>query len=168
MLPVRLPWMPQNCQPKLQVVAATALLLLAVPGCGAKEVTAAKPAPNHGYVDVPRAPDRAARAEPVAAAPLGAPVDHTGEIRRHPDAGTKMEMITGRYHLYVGSEALWLEPSATVGEADFDAVAGKQVRVTLRKRDDAAVTSNPDNVQRPVDGLPARTVYVVVALAVLK
>jgi hypothetical protein len=79
-----------------------------------------------------------------------------------------MEMITGRYHLYVGAQALWLEPSDTVREADFDAVAGKPVRVTLRKRDDAAVTSNPDNVQRPADGLPARTVYVVVALAVVK
>ena len=149
--------------------ASLTVLLAAVAGCGSQTGVTAKPEPkNHGYVDVPRAPDRAATTEPTAAAPLGAPEQHTGEIRRHPDAGTKMEMITGRYHLHTAGEMLWLEPSTTVREADFDAVAGQQVRVTLRKRDDAAVTSNPDNVQRPVDGLPARTVYVVVALAVVK
>ena len=154
-------------------VVVVVLWTTALTGCGtskaASKPAASKPAPaSNGHVFVPRAPDRPVTTESAKATMLGAPVQFTGEIRRHPQAGTKMEMITGRYHLYVGSEALWLEPSVTVSEDDFDAVAAKQVHATLRKREEPADTSNPDNVQRPSDGLPARTVYVVVALAPVK
>lgn len=164
---------PFSCCLSKTVVVVVVLWTAALAGCGtskaASKPAASKPAPaSNGYVFVPRAPDRPAAAEAAKATTLGPPVQFAGEIRRHPQAGTKMEMITGRYHLYVGSEALWLEPSVTVSEDDFDAVAAKQVHATLRKREEPADTSNPDNVQRPSDGLPARTVYVVVALAPVK
>lgn len=90
-----------------------------------------------------------------------------GVIKRHPRAGTKEEMLTGRYHLYSGTQVRELIGSAAVSEAKMDAVAGKRVSVTVRRREIAEDRNTDVPVQRPVGGLPARTVYDLIALKVL-
>lgn len=87
-----------------------------------------------------------------------------GKIRRHPRAGTKAEMLTGRYHLYARGRAYEVIASPAVPESRLDAVAGKPVVVQVRRREIAEDRNVDVPVQRPSGGLPAKTVYDLVSL----
>lgn len=90
-----------------------------------------------------------------------------GEIKRHPKAGTKEEMLTGRYHLYGGGKVYEVQATKQVSERRMDEAAGKTVVVTARRREIAEDRNTDVPVQRPSGGLPAKVVYELLTIKVL-
>jgi hypothetical protein len=90
-----------------------------------------------------------------------------GEIKRHPKAGTKEEMLTGRYHLYAGAKVYEVQATKQVSEERMDEVAGRSVEVQAVRREIAEDRNTDVPVQRPSGGLPAKVVYELIAIKVL-
>lgn len=130
-------------------------------------------APSSGYADLapprlnsPR-PQKPVKQPKAAKAAVAKTEVLKGEIKRHPYAGTKREMVDGRYHLYSGKLVYELVSSKEVTEARMDQVAGKRVAVTVRRREIAEDRNIDVREQRPIGGLPAKTVYDLISLKIL-
>ncbi len=148
----------------LRLWAAAGPLLSLTLGLAVPATAAADLRPPIVQMPRPAKPTKPARPAKPA---LAKPELFKGEVKRHPRAGTKEEMLTGSYHLYSGTEVRELVASAAVSEAKLDAVAGKQVVVSVRRRLIAEDRNTDVPEQRPIGGLPARTVYDLLSLKVL-
>lgn len=164
-------WLPTVGAPFRRRLAATAALSLAV-ALGTTAAAHADLAPPKLAKPRPAKPAKPSKpttpAKPAETAEPAAKREKLrGQIKRHPRAGTKEEMLTGRYHLYAGAKAFELWATKQVSERRMDEVAGRNVEVSVVRREIAEDRNTDVPVQRPSGGLPAKVVYEVMAIQVL-